>query len=111
MNVPMNTKYTFTFEDGTTAELTLAFYALYMLKAKNKALYVKYNSAMARMGDQKNNGFDELDAITILYAAYVCANIDDFDSLLTEEEFMVKCGSDRIAVANAVRDLTQPKKR
>lgn len=111
MSKPMNTKYTFTFEDGTTAELTLAFYALYMLKAKNKSLYERYGGAMARMGNQKNERFDELDAITILYTAYVCANLDEFESLMSEEEFIVKCGSDRIAVANAVRDLTQPKKR
>lgn len=111
MDKPMNTKYTFTFEDGTTAELTLAFYALYMLKAKDKSLYERYNGAMVRMGDQKSGRFDELDAITILYAAYVCANLNDFESRMSEEDFIIKCGSDRIAVANAVRDLTQPKKR
>jgi hypothetical protein len=109
MNKPMNTKYVFEFEDGTTAEMTLAFYALYMLKSKNKSLYERYNQTMSRMGNQKPNEYDELDAITILYAAYVCANLDA-ENIMSEEEFMYQCGSDRMAVANAVRALTQPKK-
>ena len=47
--------------------------------------------------------------ITIMYTAYVCANLSEED-LMTEEEFMIKCGSDRIAIRDAVQELTQPKK-
>lgn len=109
MEKPLNTKYLYTFEDGTTAEMTLTFYALYMLKGKNRDLYEKYNQAINRMGDQKNHGYDELDTIEILYAAYVCANLADYENVMSMEEFMQKCGSDRIAVARAVKALTSPK--
>lgn len=101
----MNTTIDFEFCDGTTAKLTLAFYALYQLKSKNLPLYNRYNKAM---NNSANGNYDELDMITILYAAYMCANIGA-DEIMAEEDFMMKCGSDRIAVANAVKRLTQPK--
>jgi len=101
----MNTTIDFEFCDGTTAKLTLAFYALYQLKGKNVNLYNRYNKAM---NNSANGNYDELDMMTILYAAYMCDNLNA-DEIITEEEFMMKCGSDRIAVANAVKRLTQPK--
>lgn len=106
----MNTKYIFEFEDGTTAEMSLAFYLLYLLRAKNKGLYERYNAAMNRMG-QKNGGYDELDSLTILYTAYLCANMDDPDKAMSEEEFMMMCGSDRMAIGQAMQALTSPKKK
>lgn len=111
MDKPLNTNYVFEFEDGSSAGMTLAFYALYLLKGKNEGLYKRYNATMSRMADTKNGGYDELDTLTILYTAYVCANISDYENIMSEEEFMIKCGSDRIAVAKAVKTLTQPKKR
>lgn len=108
MEKPLNTKYVFEFDDGSAAEMSLSFYALYMLKGKNKSLYERYNRAMNNLGSQ--GGYDELETITILYAAYVCANLNE-ENILSEEEFLMRCGSDRVAVANAVRELTQPKKR
>lgn len=111
MDKPLNTKYVFEFEDGSTTELTLAFYFLYMLKSKNKALYDRHNQTMARMGNRKETDYDELDSVMILYTAYVCAHIDDFDNLMSEEEFLMKCGSDRVAVAQAVKALVQPKNK
>jgi hypothetical protein len=98
----LNTMLEYEFCDGTTANLTLAFYLLYQLKAKNRALYDKYNKIMT--GGLK----DEFDMITILYAAYVCANLNEAE-IMTEEEFMMKCGSDHVGVANAFKDLTTPK--
>lgn len=111
MDKPLNTKYVYEFQDGTTAEMTLAFYALYMLRGKNKGAYERYNAAMTRMGNQKTGGYDELDTITILYTAYLCANIDGIDGAMSEEEFMLKCGSDRNSVAKAVQHLINPKKQ
>lgn len=108
MDKPMNTMYNFKFADGSTTELTLAFYMLYMLKGKNEVLYRRYNASMAKMSDTKN-GYDELESLVILYTAYVCAHISDMENLMSEEEFLMKCGSDRIAVANAVKALVQPK--
>ena len=101
-----NTTIDFEFCDGTTAKLTLQFYALYQLKSKNLALYNRYNKAM---NSSASGNVDELDMITILYAAYMCANMDA-ENILTEEEFMILCGSDRVAVGQAVARLTNPKK-
>ena len=111
MDKPLNTKYVYEFQDGSTCEMTLAFYALYMLRGKNKALYERYNAAMNRMGDQKKNGYDELDSLVILYSAYLCANLDNLDSVMTEEEFLMKCGNDRLAVGKAMQSLTTAKKQ
>ena len=108
MNKPINTTIDFEFCDGTTTQLTLSFYAIYQLKSKNPALYGRYTRAMASMG--KGNTVDELETIAILYVAYMCAHMNDTETM-SEEEFIMMCGSDRIAVANAVKALTQPKKQ
>ena len=105
MDKKMNTTIDFEFCDGTTAKLTLTFYAIYQLKAKNKSLYDRYNKAML---NQTKHNYDEMDWLTILYAAYVCANPDE---PMNEEEFIIKCGSDRAAVGNAVGALINPKKQ
>ncbi len=110
MDKPMNTKYVFEFEDGTSCEMTLAFYVLYLLKAKNKSLYDRYNRTMNGMSDKKKD-YDELESLTILYTAYRCANINEpEENLMTEEEFIIKCGSDRKAVGMAMQRLINPKK-
>lgn len=110
MEKPMNTKYVFEFEDGTTCEMTLAFYALLMLKGKNKNLYDRYNKTYNGMADKKKE-YDELETLVILYTAYRCANINESEeNLMTEEEFVVKCGSDRRAIGRAVQRLLNPKK-
>ena len=107
MEKKMNTTIDFEFCDGTKAKLTLTFYALYQLKSKNKALYNRYNHAM---DNSASGGYDELEMLTILYVAYMCANMGE-ETILTEEEFIIKCGSDRVSVANAVKELTNPKKQ
>ena len=98
------TRYKFEFYDGTTCEMTLTFVSLIKLKGKNKPLYDRYNKIMSKGGE------DEFDTLTVLYAAYVCANIDS-DKLLTEDEFIEKCGCDRWALNDALTTLTNPKKR
>lgn len=100
-----NTMYEFKFEDGTSENLTLAFYALYQLKAKNKGVYDEYNRIMTKGAN------DELDMITVLYAAYLCANIADISGCMNIEEFMQKCGSDRYAIKDAMEALVKAKKR
>ena len=98
------TRYTFTFEDGDTCEMTLAFIRLKRLSSKNRGLYDSYNKIMV------NGPKEELEMLTVLYAAYVCANLDS-DNLLTEDEFIEKCGSDRVALREAIERLINPKKR
>jgi len=107
MTDKLNTKYTFEFYDGTSTELSLRFIDLYKLKAKNRGMYDKYHKCMS---NQANNKVDELEMVTILYVAYFCAHMDD-PEIMTEEEFIMKCGCDRVAVANAIKILTQPKKQ
>jgi hypothetical protein len=99
-----NTTIDFELYDGRSVPMTLAFYALYQLKTKDKKLYEKYMQIM-----QKTTT-DELEMVTVLYTAYVCANLSDFGNVMSEEEFMMQCGSDRMAIINTYRDLTQPKK-
>lgn len=106
MDKKMNTVIDFEFCDGSTEKITLQFYALYQLKAKDKKLYERYCAINA-----KPRITDELEMITILYTAYVCANLSNYESLMTEEEFMIKCGCDRKALNNAYRDMVYPKKR
>ena len=107
MDKKLNSVIEFEFFDGTKAKMTLTFYALYQLKSKNKALYNRYNQAM---NNSANGGYDEMDMMTILYTAYMCANANE-ENILSEEEFIINCGSDRVAVGNAVKELTSPKKR
>lgn len=107
MKKNLNTTIDFEFYDGTTVKMTLAFYILYQLKNKNKNQYNKYNQAMVNSG---NNKYDEFDMLTILYTAYLCANINE-ENLLSEEEFIMMCGSDREAVGKAIQELTAPKKQ
>ena len=97
-------RYTFEFCDGTTCELSLAFIQLKRLSSKNPSLYKRYQSII----NSKNP--DELEMITVLYAAYICANFDA-ENLFTEDEFTEKCGTDRFAVRDAMEAMTNPKKR
>ena len=108
-DVKLNTTYDFELADGNKVELTLAFYKLYQLRSKRKALYERYNKIMSN--NAKGGGSDELDTITVLYVAYICANMHkELDDLLSEEDFMMLCGSDRIAVNTALEHLITPKK-
>lgn len=103
----LNTNYEYELADGRKVNLTLCFYKLYQLKTKNKKLYERYNKTYTHMQNKKE--FEELDLIFMLYVAYVCANMDD-ENLLTEEEFMVLCGGDRVGTSDAYSHLTNPKK-
>lgn len=105
MAEPKNTYYDYTFEDGDSVKMTLAFYALYQLKSINKGLYDKYNKVMT------HGPADELEMLTVLYAAYICANISNPANCMSEEDFIVKCGSDRMAVKKALEKLIKPKKQ
>ena len=107
MSKPLNTIYEFEFQDGDKVGMTLTFYALLQLKTKKKHLYQKYANVMTAMN--KGNS-DELDSITLLYVAYVCAHMDE-ENVMSEEEFIIKCGFDREAVGKAAQALTTAKKQ
>lgn len=96
-----NTYIDYKFEDGDSVKMTLTFYAVYLLKNKNKKIYDEYNKIMA--GGVK----EEIDLIVILYAAYLCANLDA--ECMPFEEFIIKCGSGRRKVRETVAILQSPK--
>lgn len=100
----LTTGHTFEFYDGTTCQMSLAFIQLKRLASKNKTLYTRCQNIMT------NGGKDEFDSLTVLYAAYVCANMNE-ENILTEDEFIEKCGTDRQAVADAYTAMTTPKKQ
>lgn len=107
MDKPLTTYYDFPLADGTTAKMSLSFYSVYQLKNFNKDLYRRYNDVFMKQNDKKYQ-YDELDNITILYAAYVSANLKD-ENMMSEEEFIMMCGSDREEVAKAIQALIKPK--
>ena len=97
-------KYTFEFYDGTTCDMSLAFIQLKRLSSKNKTLYSRCQKILAHGAE------DELDTLTVLYAAYVCAHLDE-ESLMSEDVFIEKCGYDRKAIMKALTELTTAKKQ
>lgn len=101
-NKALYTKHDFELADGTVVKVTLRFYSLYQLKSKNKAAYDAYNKIMTR-GPQ-----EELDNATIIYTAYLCANLNE--DCMTEMEFLELMPDDREYVATVLGKLINPKK-
>lgn len=100
----LSTRYKFEFYDGSSCEMTLSFIALKRLAGKRKGLYDRMMKVMS------DGGKDEFDTLTLLYGAYVCANLDA-EELMTEDEFIELCGCDRFALTEAVQKMTNPKNR
>jgi len=92
------------FFDGSTVKCTLAMYRLKQLASKNKKLY---ETAMKVLGKGTDDVFE---SIRVIYAAYICANMDS-EELLTEDEFVMMCGSDYTGINMTVTALINPKKR
>ncbi len=103
----LNTTYDYPLADGTSLKMTLNFFFLYQLRSKNKSLYERYNKILVKQSE-KGYVYDEIDNLEILYTAYCCANLDS-ETALSEEEFLMLCGSDRKAVGNAIKALLAPK--
>ena len=92
------------FFDGSTVKCTLAMYRLKQLASKNKKLY---DTAMKVLGKGTDDVFE---SIRVIYAAYICANMDS-EELMTEDEFVMMCGSDYTGINMTVSALINPKKR
>ena len=90
--------------DGSTVKCTLAMWRLKQLASKNKKLY---ETAMKVLGKGTDDVFESL---RVIYAAYVCANMDS-EELMTEDEFVMMCGSDYAGINETVTALINPKKR
>lgn len=93
-------------ENGETVKATLTFYYLLKLKNMNRGLYERYNKVMTK-GPQ-----DEFDNITLLYAAYMCAQIAEGtdEDAMDEEEFLSVLSPDREYMAQLLQLLVNPKK-
>ena len=100
-----NTIYDFELDDGRVVKMTLRFYALYLLKSKNKQAYERYNKIMIK-GPQ-----EELENVTILYTAYLCANLENIDECMTEMEFLQNMPDDREYINEILSGLINPKKK
>lgn len=96
--------YEFEFCDGGKCQMSLSFIRLKRLASKRKELADRYNNIMLK-GTKT-----ELDVLTVLYTAYMCANMEH-DDLLTEDEFIERCGDDHVIIYEALDVLTNPKKR
>lgn len=102
----VNTTIQFEMGDGSVLRMTLAYRLIKRLHGVNKSLYERYNKVMS------NGPKDELDSLTVLYAAYICACIQDgcIDCTMSEDEFIDSMTNDREAVNMAVMELVYPKK-
>lgn len=90
--------------DDSTVKCTLAMYRLKLLASKNKKLADHATRIIAKGSD------DIFEIIKTVYAAYVCANMDD-ENIMTEDEFTEALGSDYAGVMQTFAELINPKKR
>lgn len=100
-----NTFRDFELNNGEVVKLTLTFGKLALLKSVNNPLYTKYNRI------QYGKSEDMLDAVTLVYVAYWCANYGVADSLYTEQEFIDLVPFDVNEIKRAMNELTRPKKK
>lgn len=100
-----NTYIDLELEDGEKVQLSLAFYLLYQLRAKNKAAYEKYNAIMT------HGAKDEFENITVIYTGYLCANLDRLENCMTEIEFMQRLTPNREVLSDVLLRLIKPKKK
>ncbi len=70
--------------DGTEIEMELTLESLHQLKDKRNEEYQRINTILL------NGVRDIFEQITILYTAYLCANIDNIDMCMNYEEFEKK---------------------
>lgn len=101
-----NTYVDIELETGETVKATLAYIHLLHLKNHNKEIYDRYNRIMTK-GPQ-----DELEIITVIYAAYLCACVanDEIEEAMTEEEFLSVMSPDREYAGQILTQLYNPKK-
>jgi hypothetical protein len=101
----LNTVYDFELADGEKVQMTLRYFSLYQLRGKNKTAYEKYNKIMIK-GPQ-----EELENVTILYTAYLCANLANIETCMTELEFLQRMPDDREYVGDILQKLINSKQK
>lgn len=98
-----NTFYEIKLLNGEKVNLSLTFARLYMLRAKDKALYEKYNRMITK------ESRDEIDSIFIIYVAYVCTRLDE--EHMSFNEFLEVAPFDRAVIGDAILTLLTPSKK
>ena len=101
----LNTVRDFELADGTVVQMTLNYYALYQLKPKKKSIYERYNKIMTRGPEE------ELENVTILYTAYLCANVHNIDECMDEMTFLTLMPENRQYIGEVISELINPKKK
>lgn len=100
-----NGNITLGLENGQEVELILNFSTLYKIRGLKKESYEKYNKIIIQ--GQK----DVMDIVTILYMAYLCANINNLDACMNEMEFMDNLPYDPGMLSRKCNELIMPKKK
>ncbi|RDU22210.1 hypothetical protein [Anaerosacchariphilus polymeriproducens] len=100
-----NTVIEFELTDESKVTLSLAFILLLKLKNENKGMYEKFNKIIM------NGPKDLFDNITILYTAYLCANLEHADKCLTEMQFIESIPDNMNYINEMVQELVAPKKK
>lgn len=88
-----------------TVELTLNFYRLNQLKSKHKNEYKRYFELTKGAGVQ-----NDLEAVELIYVAYLCANMEKMPDVMSYEEFLQNMKNGRARIWAAVRDLNTDEK-
>ena len=92
--------------DGSEVEMTLNFGRLLQLRSKQEFsdIYRRYNTIRISDGIQ-----DECDRLVVLYVGYLCANIDNLDECLSEDDFMFLVDPNRATLEKNFVALMLPK--
>ena len=108
-NKANNTVIMLEMADGTSVKLTLAYRYLLQLSTVNRKVYDEYNAVW----NKKEGKREEIDNVRIIYAAYLCAAIQDGEqeSAMSWDEFLDNVTLDREAISAALFGLLAPKRK
>ena len=108
-NKANNTVVKMEMADGPTVKLTLAYRFLLQLSNFDRKVYDEYNAVW----NKKEGKREEIDNIRVLYAAYLCACIQDGtqEAAMSWDEWLDNVTLDREAVGRAMMELLAPKRK
>lgn len=101
----MNGKINMELENGKEVELALNFASLYKIRGLKKDVYDRYNKVIMKGTE------DTFDTVTVLYTAYLCANVDNLDECMGEMEFMENLPYNPPELARKCNELISAKKK
>ena len=101
----MNGKIKMELENGKEVELALNFASLYKIRGLKKDVYDRYNKVIMKGTE------DTFDTVTVLYTAYLCANVDNLDECMGEMEFMENLPYNPTELARKCNELISAKKK